>query len=121
MKISNAQFEELSSEEKVEYFKQFTQTDIDSLTQLQAAEYEKFLHPEEPVVAVEASVTEEVAEAKPETPEEAAARFFGENPDYDLDTVYVAPDATVFRGDLKGHNTASNYCGVKNVLTFSKQ
>jgi hypothetical protein len=49
----------------------------------------------------------------PTTQKEAADKFFEQNPDYHLDSVLVAEDLTVFHGDIKGENTATNYCGKK--------
>lgn len=45
----------------------------------------------------------------PSTAKEYAENFFAANPQYDLNSVLVASDGTIFPDTLKGKNYAANY------------
>lgn len=99
--LTNNEFKALSIKDQITYFQNLSEEEVSSLTSLQKEVYKKFK-------AGKLDPNETVEETEDEGQEEAAARFFKENPAYHLDSVFVTEKGIVYHGDMKGENAAKN-------------
>lgn len=101
--MTNSDFKSLAAEERLGFFKGLSTDEVESLTAVQKAAYDEWKN---------GSVS---ASSNPESAEEAAVKFFDENPSYHLNSVFVSNNGVVFHGDIKGENACSNYCKQEGV------